>query len=105
MKVKKEEIAAASLLLMSLIGISASVRQIIFGGEEFSSTGRYSPLFGLLLGVGLLALTAYQYRQGSLGEPERNGRADRPFVFWCFLSAFGFAGVGFVSVSSFAICR
>jgi hypothetical protein len=103
--VKKEEIGAALLATMSLIGISAAVWRVVINGEELSSTGRTSPAFVLLLGLGLLGLMAYQYQRGSLGEPARNGRTDRPFVFWCFLFAFSFAGAGFVFLSLFAILR
>ena len=105
MNVKKEEIGAASLMVLALIGISTAVWRIVINGEQFSSTGRTSPAFGLLLGLGLLGLTAYQYRRGSVGEPARNGRMERPFVFWCFIFAFAFAGVGFVFISLFVILR
>jgi hypothetical protein len=103
--VKKEEIAAAFLAVMASIGVLAAVWRIVINGGDFSSTGRNSPVFGFLLGLSLLGLTAYQYRRGSLGEPTRNGRVERPFVFWCVIYAFGFAGAGFLFIRLFAILR
>jgi hypothetical protein len=104
MTLKKEEISALILAALAVVMVIFGTKRIVFEGLEFSSRGR-SPIWGVIVGAGCLAVAAYQIWKGSIGEPDRNGRRERPLVFWSSFLAFAISGVGFVVLGLFAANR
>lgn len=102
MKLAKEEIAGITFAAFVIIGIYAAFDHVVTDGADLS---RRSPLFVILLGFLCIGLVAYQYRQGSFGDALRNGKTDRPVVFWSVLLAFLVAGIGLIVISSIVIFR
>jgi hypothetical protein len=102
MRLAKEEIIGLTLASFSVIGVYAAFDHVVSDGAELS---RRSPLFGILLGCFCIGLVAYQYRQKSFGDTVRNGKAERPIVFWSVFLAFLVAGLGLIVISSVVIFR
>ena len=103
MRFRKEEVGALAFLTMAILLAGGSVYRIVIEGQDWTS--RRAPWWVAVIGAFCLGFSIYLLSKDSFGEPERNGRRERPLVFWSFVFAFACFGAGFLFVGVFATFR
>jgi drug/metabolite transporter (DMT)-like permease len=104
MKFAKEEVGALTLATLAVVAIYFAYSRVVMDGEQFSTMGR-SPAIGVIFGIVGLGVASFGLHKGSFGEPQRNGRKERPLAFWGVVFAFACFGIGLTTIATVAIFR
>ncbi len=91
MKVRKEEIAASASFMVVLAIASFGIWNVIIEGN---TPQRANPILGAIGAFVMLTLAGRSYFSGSHGDARRNGRRERPFVFWMMTLSMAVLGGG-----------
>jgi hypothetical protein len=102
MKIRKEELAAFALVTLSVVLLSFGYDNIVVDGLQ---SERKSPVTALIMGLILMSFLAHSARQQHFGDAARNGRVERPVVFWQMAFAMFVLGTGLIVLSVVQMAR
>ena len=91
----KEEIAATALAIFG-VGAALVISRYVFVDHALPYSARRGPVYGLAIGVGPMAWILWRAWNGSMGEPAKGGRREKPFVFW--VGSAGIVGLAFGAI-------
>ena len=98
----KKEIAAAAL---AIFGIYAAlmISWYAFVDHALPYSARRGDVYGLGVGIGLMAWILWKAWNRSTGEPAKKARVEKPFVFW--MRFVGIVAIAFAAIvaSSFEL--
>ena len=91
---QKEEWAAVAFATMIGGMMTLILKDLLIDGGEVERGQRYTgPWVGLAFGTLAITVLVASWRNGHFGDAARNGRAERPLVFWTFFASFLYAAL------------
>ena len=104
MRCDKEEKAGLTLAALAVVTIYFAHSRIAIEGQEFSTMGR-SPVLGVIFGSVCVVGAILGLWSGSFGDPDRNGRKERPLAFWSAIFALSVFGIGLAALAIIVLRR